>query len=106
MTDTDKALRMTETERYRAFRNFMFNELQISKEDIRQWIREAVQQQAETMVKREAERVDLPSIAARQFRLIAEELVKPRGLNKNSPSFLVTTVTAQIMDKIELKLKP
>lgn len=37
---------MSEAERYRAFRNFMFNELGVTKDDIRTWITEAVRQQA------------------------------------------------------------
>lgn len=36
---------LTEAQRYRAFRNFMFNELGVTKNDIRQWITEAVQEQ-------------------------------------------------------------
>ena len=41
---------MTKDDKYGLFRQFMFNELQISKEDIRTWIKEAVEQQTEKML--------------------------------------------------------
>ena len=41
---------MTKDDKYGLFRQFMFNELQISKEDIRNWIKEAVEQQVEKML--------------------------------------------------------
>ena len=41
---------MTKDDKYGLFRQFMFNELQITKEDIRTWIKEAVEQQVEKML--------------------------------------------------------
>lgn len=37
-------------DKYKMFRNFMFNELGITKEDIRDWIQEAVQEEAHRLV--------------------------------------------------------
>ena len=37
-------------DKYKMFKNFMFNEMGISKEDIREWIKEAVQEEAQKMV--------------------------------------------------------
>lgn len=36
-------------EKYKMFKNFMFNEMGISKEDIRDWIKEAVQEEAQKL---------------------------------------------------------
>lgn len=97
--------RLSDKDKYKAFRQFMFNELGITKEDIRVWIREAVGQQVETVVKREADRLDVGKIARQQFKMVAEEMVKGRGYNNKTPSFLVTAITAQIMDRLEIKVK-
>jgi len=44
------------------FKNYMHNELGISKEDIRQWIEDAVKEQAERMVKNEFDSFDARDI--------------------------------------------
>lgn len=36
--------------KYKMFKNFMFNELGISKEDIRDWIKEAVHEEAQKLI--------------------------------------------------------
>ena len=42
----EKALQaMTQADKYRAFRNFMANELGVGKEDIRVWVRETIQEE-------------------------------------------------------------
>ena len=44
------------------FKNYMHNELGITKEDIRQWIEDAVKEQAERMVKNEFDSFDVRDI--------------------------------------------
>lgn len=47
------------------FKNYMHNELGITKEDIRQWIEDAVEKQAEKLVKNEYNRFDVHRIVER-----------------------------------------
>lgn len=39
------------TDKYKEFRNLLFNELRITKEDIRQWTREAAREAAESVAR-------------------------------------------------------
>lgn len=43
---------MERNNKWSMFRNFMFNELGITKEDIQEWIKEAVKEEAERLVNR------------------------------------------------------
>lgn len=38
------------TDKYKEFRNFMFNEMQITREDVKQWVREAVNDKAADVI--------------------------------------------------------
>ena len=42
---------LSSDEKYMKFKNFMHNELKLTKSDIREWIRESVHKEAERMVK-------------------------------------------------------
>ena len=44
------------------FKNYMHNELGITKEDIRQWIEDAVKEQAERLVKNEFKNFDVCNV--------------------------------------------
>jgi len=47
---------MKSTEKYKLLKNFMHNELGISREDIREWVKEAVKEEAKRMVAQEFEK--------------------------------------------------
>ena len=65
--------------KYRLFRNFMYNDLGISKEDIRDWVRETVLEVATTYVRDQMSNKDLD-------RRITEILAEPsRGFGFGSP---------------------
>jgi len=49
-------------DKWKMFKNYMHNELGITKEDIRQWIEDAVKEQAERMVKNEFDSFDVRDI--------------------------------------------
>lgn len=49
---------MDKDNKYRTFRNLLFNELGITKEDIKLWVKEAVYEVAETYVKDQLSKVD------------------------------------------------
>lgn len=70
------------------FKNYMHNELGITKEEIRQWVQDAVHEQAERLVKNEFGKFDVKKVVAdvisddqffgskRLKREISEELSK------------------------------
>jgi hypothetical protein len=46
-------------DKWKMFKNYMHNELGITKDDIRDWVKEAVVEQAERMVKKEFDNFDV-----------------------------------------------
>ena len=48
--ERDPKTGMSEADRYRAFCNLLFNELGITKSEIRGWVNEAVKQQAHNLI--------------------------------------------------------
>ena len=52
------------------FKNYMHNELGITKEDIRQWIEESVEKQAEVLIKNEVKNFDVHKVVQ---RIISDE---------------------------------
>lgn len=53
---------MKDTDKWSMFKNYMHNELGIGREDIRQWIRDAVQDEVRRLVDQEAGKFDVPSM--------------------------------------------
>ena len=54
-------------DKYKMFRNFMFNELGITTEDIRDWIQEAVQEEAHRLVMKTYNNFDVSTELRRQL---------------------------------------
>ena len=48
--------------KYKMFRNYMVNELQISKEDIQEWVRESVNQEVKKLVNQEYEKFSIQKV--------------------------------------------
>jgi hypothetical protein len=78
------------------FKNYMHNELGISKEDIRQWIEDAVQKQAEKLVNNEFKSFDVHRVVE---RVISDD--KYFG-SKNLKRDISQELAKQIMDKIKI----
>lgn len=78
------------------FKNYMHNELGITKEDIRQWIEEAVQKQAETLVNNEFKNFDIHRVVE---RVINDD--KYFG-SKNLKRDIAQELSKQIMDKLRI----
>jgi len=78
------------------FKNYMHNELGITKEDIRQWIEEAVQEQAEALVNNEFKRFDVNKVVE---RVINDD--KYFG-SKNLKRDIAQELSKQIMDRLRL----
>ena len=81
------------------FKNYMHNELGITKEDIRQWISEAVQEQAERMVQNEFNNFDIQKTVKRMItedKYFGSESLKKEIRNE---------VADQLLEKLELTIK-
>jgi hypothetical protein len=78
------------------FKNYMHNELGISKEDIRQWIEDAVKQQAETLVKNEFKNFDVHRVVE---RVISDD--KYFG-SKTLKRDIAQELSKQILEKIKI----
>ena len=61
------------TDKYKMFKNFMFNELGITKEDIRMWVEEAVRDEARKIVSKTYNDFDVE----REFRRVINEPYSP-----------------------------
>jgi len=81
------------------FKNYMHNELGITKEDVRQWIDESVQQQAEKMVSNEFSRFSVENTIKRLIK--DDRYFGSENLKKE----VMQEVGRQIADKMELSLK-
>lgn len=85
--------------KYAMFRNYMFNELQISKEDIRQWIKEAVAEQVTTLIRNTYGKFD----ARDEVRQTIKHLITDAYGNLNY-SFS-QEIAKDLLKHLELKLK-
>ena len=89
---------MTKDDKYGLFRQFMFNELQITKEDIRTWIKEAVEQQVEKMLHKTFGDFEPNERAA---KLIADYITN----NWWSNDKLKQAVASQIVSKLKVTIE-
>ena len=89
---------MTKDDKYGSFRQFMFNELQITKEDIRTWIKEAVEQQVEKMLHQTFGDFEPNERAA---KLIADYI----GNNWWANDKLKQAVAGQIVNRIKVTIE-
>jgi len=81
------------------FKNYMHNELGITKEDIREWIQEAVQQQAEKMVRNEFSNFDIQKVVK---KMVTEDtFYGSESLKKE----IRTELGNQLLEKLELTIK-
>jgi len=78
------------------FKNYMHNELGITKDDIRQWIEDAVQKQAEKLVNNEFRKFDVNRVVE---RVINDD--KYFG-SKNLKRDIAQELSKQIMERLRL----
>ena len=74
---------MSDNSKYRMFKNFMYNDLGITKEDIREWTKEAVAETALKFVTNKMSdydtddlRIYLSSLIRREVQSVLKEMVK------------------------------
>ena len=90
---------MSSHDKYRLFMNFMHNELQITKDDIKLWIKESVQEVATKMVAQEFEKYSVHEV-------VKSILFKNGYFGKLNLQDEARKELANILaDKIELKVK-
>ena len=89
---------MNAGDKYEAFRNFMFNELGISKEEIRTWIREAVVEQATALIIQQDGKFDTKEVI--------QELVKEQLFSSwNSEQAWRIAISKEIAEKLTVKVE-
>ncbi len=79
------------------FKNYMHNELGITKEDIRQWVQDAVEEQAERMMKHEFSKFDVHKVVE---RVITDD--KYFG-SKNLKRDIAQELTKQVIERIKFE---
>ena len=78
------------------FKNYMHNELGITKEDIRQWIEDAVQKQAEALVNNEFKNFDIHRVVERVTN--DDKYFGAKNLKRD----IAQELSRQIVDKLRL----
>lgn len=81
------------------FKNYMHNELHITKEDIHQWINEAVQEQAERMIKNEFSSFNIHQIVKKM--VTDDKYFGSESLKKE----IRQELTNQLSEKILISIK-
>jgi len=79
------------------FKNYIHNELGISKEDIRQWIGDVVKEQAERLVKKEFDNFDVHRIVERI--IYDDNMFGSKRLKQE----ISQELAKQVLDKIKFK---
>jgi len=85
--------------KWKMFKNYMHNELGITKEDIREWVQDAVKAQAEKMVQNEFTNFDVRKV-------VKDMVMENRYYGSDSlKKEVMQEVSRQLVDKMELSLK-
>lgn len=89
----------TKNDKWVMFRNYMHNELGITKDDIREWIKESIHDEVKNVVKQAYGRCDIEGA-------IRREISQYEWFLKNGPSNKVIDKAAQLlMEKLEISIK-
>lgn len=91
---------MSNNDKWSMFKNYMHNELGISKDDIRVWMKEAIQVEAEKIIKQSFEKYDINKI-------LTDVVSKQAGKNWGYPvrDYIMKLVAEAMVKKIDLKIK-
>ena len=86
-------------DKYKMFKNFMFNELGITKEDIRSWIQEAIEEEAHRLIMKTYNNFDIRSVLFNQLTDRYSPL--RQDIISNCSKELLKTITLTIDKKKE-----
>jgi hypothetical protein len=86
-------------EKWIMFKNYMHNELGITQQDIRQWIKESVDEVAKRMVNNEFDKFNVKQI-------VSQHITEDDGFyGRKLKERIIREVSKQLTKKFELKLK-
>lgn len=85
--------------KYKMFSNYMHNELEITKEDIKIWIKEAVEEIAYKMCKNEFDNFDVSKVV--RNTLYKEDMYNSKYIREQ----IKNEIAQQLLSKFELSLK-
>jgi len=85
--------------KWKMFKNYMHNELGITKEDIREWVQDAVKVQVEKMVQNEHSNFDVRKVV--KDMVMDNRYYGSESLKKE----VMQEVSRQLVDKMDLSLK-
>lgn len=91
--------KINSNEKWAMFKNFMHNELGVTKDDIRVWIKEAVAEQAERLVAQEFGKFDV------QKYITSQVLCKSMWGSQSLQDDIKRQLVAEMMKQLELKVK-
>jgi hypothetical protein len=90
---------MEKNDKYVLFKNFMINELGISKDDIKQWIKDSCQEIATNMVNQSYEKFNLNSVV-KDLILSDSHLFESKTLRNN----IVQEIAKLIAKEVNIKI--
>jgi hypothetical protein len=88
----------TKNDKWAMFRNYMANELGITKEDVREWIMDAVHQEVEQVVNNAYGKCDLE-------KLIKNEIYDWSGWGRQFKDTIRQEVGKQLAEKLTIEIK-
>lgn len=89
---------MTKDDKWGMFRQFMYNELGISKEIIREWIREAVQEQVTLLINKAYNNFDIESY-------LKKEIINKYNKNDCLVDKVKSEVAKDIIQRVKFDIK-
>lgn len=87
------------SDKYTMFMNFMHNELGISKEDIKDWIKEAVENVAKQMVAKSFENFSINQIVSKY--VVSSDIFS----NKHLTASIEKAVASEILTRFKVEVK-
>jgi hypothetical protein len=94
-------------EKYRMFTNYMFNELGITREDIRGWVREVVFEVAESYIRDQfhGDRLDrkVKEVITDQLRSEKQRLY---GTGYDITMYIKEAISAVVKEQLDIKITP
>jgi hypothetical protein len=85
-------------DKYKMFKNFLHNELGIEKADIREWIKESVQEEVKKVVAEAYDKFNMETIISKEVNRIVRE---PYG---NFNKTITEAITKEILKNFEIKI--
>lgn len=89
-------------DKYKMFKNFMHNELQITREDIQEWVKESVREEAHKVIKQSCGKFDIDAIVHNQlykYNWYNSDAELKKDILDTALSQIITEYTVEIKKK-------